>query len=142
MFKTVIVSTKENINVQKCIFDGKNITDGFKNFRDGGTLLPKLLRPKSRGHLRLRSGNPFEHPIIEPNYYSHPHDVATMREGLKWGLRMTETEVFKENKLIPVADKYTCGQHKEFSDAYFECFLVRFYGPPFWPESFRTIFYR
>ena len=30
--------------------------------------VPTLLHPRSRGEIRLRSNDPFEHPCIEPNY--------------------------------------------------------------------------
>ena len=92
-------------------------------FRDGGVLLPALLRPKSRGYIRLRSTDPHEPPIIQPNYYIHPDDVGTMREGLKWSLKMTQTEAFTKNKISPIVDKFSCGNHVAFSDSYFECFL-------------------
>ena len=38
-------------------------------FRDGITLIPVLLHPKSRGQIRLRSKNPFDKPAIIPNYF-------------------------------------------------------------------------
>ena len=85
--------------------------------------MPNLLRPKSRGRIYLRSSNPFDSPIIEANYFTHPDDVESVKEGLKWGLKMTQTKVFKENKIKPVADKYSCGNHEAFSDDYFECLL-------------------
>ena len=71
----------------------------------------------------MRSTDPHDQPIIQPNYYSDPSDVATMLEGLKWSLRMTQTEVFKKNKIVPIVDKYSCGKFEPFSDEYFECFL-------------------
>jgi choline dehydrogenase len=46
-----------------------------------------------------------------------------MREGLKWGLRMAQTAVFKNNQIRPVYDKFSCGQFEAFSDDYFECYL-------------------
>jgi choline dehydrogenase-like flavoprotein len=46
-----------------------------------------------------------------------------MREGLKWSHKMTQTEAFKKNKISPIVDKFSCGDHVAFSDSYFECFL-------------------
>ena len=86
-------------------------------------MYPSLLRPKSKGSIKLRSSNPHDYPIIEPNYYSAREDVETMREGLKWAYKMSQTEVFRKNKLEPVVDKYHCGTFKPFSDDYYECFL-------------------
>jgi choline dehydrogenase len=42
-----------------------------------------ILRPKSRGWVEIRSANPLDKPIIQPNYFSAPEDVATIREGAK-----------------------------------------------------------
>ena len=41
------------------------------------------LRPKSRGHIGLHSANPREAARIEPNYLSHPDDMATLVKGVK-----------------------------------------------------------
>ncbi len=43
--------------------------------RDAVTVLPVILHPKSRGSIRLRSANPFDHPSIDPKYFSHPDDL-------------------------------------------------------------------
>lgn len=47
------------------------------------SLVPIIMRPKSRGRLRLKSRNPFQWPKMEPNYLSHPHDLNTLIEGAK-----------------------------------------------------------
>lgn len=47
------------------------------------SLVPIIMRPKSRGWLRLKSKNPFQWPRMEPNYLSHPEDLNTLVEGAK-----------------------------------------------------------
>lgn len=42
------------------------------------SVVPLLLRPKSRGYLKLRDSSPFSPPRIYPNYYSDPQDVNVM----------------------------------------------------------------
>lgn len=42
-----------------------------------------LLRPKSRGEIRLASGDPFDHPVIDPQYFSNRRDLDTLIEGVK-----------------------------------------------------------
>lgn len=48
------------------------------------SLVPIIMRPKSRGRLRLKSTNPFQWPRMEPNYLSHPDDLRTLVEGAKF----------------------------------------------------------
>ena len=53
--------------------------------RDGYLLAPCLLRPESRGEVRLRGIDPMEYPVIHANYLSTEGDVVfflrTVRQG-------------------------------------------------------------
>jgi choline dehydrogenase len=48
----------------------------------GCTLNACYLRPKSRGSIRLRSNDPGHAPIIDPNYWAEPADMAASLRGL------------------------------------------------------------
>lgn len=37
-----------------------------------------LMRPKSRGYVKLRDSNPDHHPRIVPNYFDDPHDLDVL----------------------------------------------------------------
>jgi choline dehydrogenase len=41
------------------------------------------LRPRSRGHIAIRSPDPLAVPAIVPNYLSDPEDVRVMRDGVR-----------------------------------------------------------
>jgi choline dehydrogenase len=41
------------------------------------------LRPRSRGHIAIRSPDPLATPAIVPNYLSDPDDVRVMRDGVR-----------------------------------------------------------
>ena len=58
----------------------KELYDGTQH-KYGFTWFPKLLQPASEGHIKLRSQNPFEHPIIEPNYLDSENDVDVLLDG-------------------------------------------------------------
>ena len=45
-------------------------------------LVPCLLRPRSRGSVRLTSANPLTPALIDPNYLSEPHDLNLLAEGV------------------------------------------------------------
>lgn len=47
-------------------------------FKPAFSLVPLLLRPKSRGYLRLKDNDPYSKPLIYPNYYTHPDDIKVM----------------------------------------------------------------
>ncbi len=50
---------------------------------DGFTLLPTLLQPKSRGTVSLRSPNPLDAPIIQPNFLEAPEDLDILVKGFR-----------------------------------------------------------
>lgn len=59
------------------------------------SILPVILKPKSVGFLTLRSSDPFDHPIIEPRYFSNPHDLNTMAAALKLAFQLATSEPFR-----------------------------------------------
>lgn len=50
---------------------------------DGFTIHACQLRPESRGSVTLASPDPFDHPIIDPNYLATEEDRRAIREGVK-----------------------------------------------------------
>ncbi|RXW16744.1 hypothetical protein EST38_g9111 [Candolleomyces aberdarensis] len=42
-----------------------------------------LLTPYSRGTVKLASSNPFDDPLIDPGYLSHPFDIQALKEGIR-----------------------------------------------------------
>lgn len=60
------------------------------------TIAPVLMRPKSRGRIFLKSRNPFNHPHLQPNFYSRREDLIVLREGIKMALKVGEAKAFKK----------------------------------------------
>jgi choline dehydrogenase len=50
---------------------------------DGVTLHAVLMRPRARGWVRLRSADPDDLPLVNPNYLGDPADVRHLREGMR-----------------------------------------------------------
>lgn len=59
----------------------------YKNIigRDGFSIVPILLKPKSRGYMRLKSKNPFHWPLFYPGYYTDEgdSDLRTIVRGIR-----------------------------------------------------------
>jgi choline dehydrogenase-like flavoprotein len=78
---------------------GRKLTLGY-----GMTLHCGQLRPKSRGHIALKSADPLAAPRIQPNYLSHDDDIAELLAGLKLGRRIMAS---------PAMRPYTAGAETE-----------------------------
>jgi len=63
---------------------GSGIEAGVEAMAHGGvTLNSAYLRPRSRGTVRLASNDPAAAPLLDPNYWSDPHDREMSLRGLK-----------------------------------------------------------
>ena len=58
---------------------------GFDNPEEGDGMTPSctLLRPQSTGEITLASDDPFDDPLIDPNYLDDPQDVETLVAGME-----------------------------------------------------------
>lgn len=95
--------------------------------RDTFTIGPVLLRLKSVGYVKLRSSNPYDDPIIDPKYFSHPDDVKQAVDGMKLGIAIGKTKAFKKLGAEMFSSKFPgCENFEHLSDEYLEC-VVRSY---------------
>lgn len=63
---------------------GSGIEAGVARLRNAGvTLNSAYLHPRSRGTVRLASADPASAPLIDPNFFSDPHDSAMSIRGLR-----------------------------------------------------------
>ncbi len=78
------------------INDGQNVDlYDFKTIptdKDGYTILPSLLRPKSHGQVNLADKNPATAPIIDPNFLSHEDDLSLLVKGGRLALEVTQQD--------------------------------------------------
>jgi choline dehydrogenase len=61
---------------------------------DGFSILPTLLKPKSRGYVKIRSANPFDTPVIQPNFFSEDEDLQILITGVKKALEVLNANAF------------------------------------------------
>ncbi|MDX1909565.1 MAG: GMC family oxidoreductase N-terminal domain-containing protein [Bacteroidia bacterium] len=59
---------------------------------DGYTILPTMLRPKSRGEVRLRAADPTSAPVIDPRYLSEPDDLRMMMAGVRKAVEIMQAD--------------------------------------------------
>ncbi|XP_071448688.1 glucose dehydrogenase [FAD, quinone]-like [Hetaerina americana] len=96
-------------------------------YKDSFTALPLLLRPKSRGMIRLRDKNPLSPPVLYPNYFNDPEDIMVLREGAKLGYALSQTPGMQKlgARINPIP--FPGCEHLDFiSDEYWEC-AIRHY---------------
>jgi choline dehydrogenase len=60
-----------------------------------------LLRPRSRGRVRLRSADPGEAPQVELPALSDPFDVERLAEGYQRGLKLATSEPIRRRGVAP-----------------------------------------
>lgn len=58
----------------------------------GFAIMCILVRPKSRGYVGLYSDNPLDPPKIQPNIFSDPDDLLTLKKGMLIAKEVMETD--------------------------------------------------
>ncbi|KAG1670510.1 Glucose dehydrogenase [FAD, quinone] [Nymphon striatum] len=98
----------------------------FKEYerKDHVTIIPTLVRPRSRGEIRLVSGDPRDRPLIDPRYLSDPHDLKVLIEGMKIAIKVGETRAFRRIKTKLITNLLPgCKHFHPLSTEYLECFV-------------------
>jgi choline dehydrogenase-like flavoprotein len=75
---------------------GSGIEAGIAKLKNSGvTLNTAFMRPRSRGTVRLKSADPREAPLIDPNYWADPYDRRMSLEGLKLAREIMRQDALK-----------------------------------------------
>ena len=62
----------------------------------GITINSCVLRPGSRGSVRLASADPSEQPLVDPNYFEDPEDLRLSIEGVRQARRILAAGPLRE----------------------------------------------
>ena len=86
---------------------GSGIEAGMAKLKNAGvTLNTAYLRPKSRGTVRLVSADPAAAPLLDPNYWSDPHDRRMAIKGLRLAREILSQPAMKryvQSEVLPGA---------------------------------------
>ncbi|XP_077299158.1 glucose dehydrogenase [FAD, quinone] isoform X1 [Arctopsyche grandis] len=104
------------------------------NNLDTWSILPMLLRPKSKGSIKLRSKNPYDYPYIYPNYFKDEQDLHTLREGVKIAIALSRTKAMQRfgSKLSPHVFP-ACAHVQQYTDQHFECMMRQYSATVYHP---------
>jgi len=83
-------------DIQFHFLPGSGLEHGLSPIGNGVTLNSAFLRPRSRGTVRLRSSDPGDKPLIDPNYWADPYDVKMSIEGFRIARRIMAQPALRE----------------------------------------------
>ncbi|MBR8834365.1 MAG: hypothetical protein DSM106950_10110 [Stigonema ocellatum SAG 48.90 = DSM 106950] len=82
----------------------------------GFTLGPILLCPQSKGSITLRSSNPLEPPVIDPNYLSNEADLPVLVSGVKLARKLVQMIAFDPFRGAEVVPGFEVQVEEEISN--------------------------
>jgi choline dehydrogenase len=74
------------------------------------SILPGVVRPRSRGSIKLASADPTVHPLVDPNYLGDPSDLDKLVKAVKIARQIFATKAFAPwvgAELMPADDPKT-----------------------------------
>ncbi|KAF1782901.1 FAD/NAD(P)-binding domain [Phytophthora cactorum] len=147
-YLTSSVLTRENLTVvtgtfvNKVVFEGKKAVgieflpgasdENRQLLRDGHAMMLHCtpLRATSRGYIKLRSANPRDRPVIQPNYLA----TETDRVDLRNGVRLTR-EVLKQRAFDEYRGEAISPTDEVQSDAEIDAWIRQYASTDYHPSS-------
>jgi choline dehydrogenase len=94
-------------DLQFVLVDVPRAVEGFPSPEFGYTYAVNLMRPHSRGTIRLSGGTPDHHPLIDPNYYGDSRDLDAVVSGLRIARRIgaaSAMDAWRAGEVAPGSD--------------------------------------
>jgi len=83
-----------------------------------------LLRPESRGTVRLVSSDPFDYPLLDPNYLHRQEDVDMLVRGIRHCQKFLTASPLAKLGAVPAdSPNKFCSAHQYDTDSYWECMV-------------------
>jgi choline dehydrogenase-like flavoprotein len=96
----------------------------------GVTITTVVVKPKSRGFVRLRSADPSAMPLVSPNLLREPEDMRAMIDGQRFFLRALQTD-----PLGAKVKTILCPDPKDLSEAALAAHCKRFVKTNYHPSG-------
>ena len=99
---------------------GSGIEAGIERIKSGVTLNSAYMRPRSRGTVRLASSDPRDAPLIDPDYWSDPHDRVMAIRGLKLAQEILASDPMSalvKREVLPGPDVKTEQDYIDYANA-------------------------
>ncbi|XP_054156386.1 glucose dehydrogenase [FAD, quinone]-like [Oppia nitens] len=92
------------------------------------TIYPTLLRPKSRGTIRLLTANPWDRPVIDPNFFANDSDLDVLVDGMRLALDVvSRSPPLQRYDARPIRSVFPgCERYQLYSDSYLRCMCQTF----------------
>lgn len=98
----------------------------FANENDSAIVQIVLLKPKSRGKVRLQSKLPLDKPKVIAGHLASKQDMDTLLAGVRAYQKVLNTKAFaKAGVLMPLKLDF-CDDFEYDSDLYWECYIMHF----------------
>ena len=100
-------------------------------------VLPTLLKPQSRGNIRLVSKNISVKPEIDPNYLAREEDVETLVRGVEATLKIMSQAAWRDvgGDLEIKLNTKECSDHEFKSKGYWRCIVRHFATTDYHPAG-------
>lgn len=104
-----------DIQASIALYSVQNIGDALHPI-SGVTAVCTLLRPESRGHVRIKSADPRQAPAIHPNYLATPNDCDTMVAGVRALRRIVQAPAMAQHIAEEVEPGPVCDSDDDLLD--------------------------
>lgn len=98
-------------------FDMHTVRWGYPSTENGFCLTPNVTHARSRGTVRLRTMDYRDKPLVDPKYFTDPHDMRVMVAGIKLARKIVSQPGMSEwagEELYPGQEVQTDEQIQEY----------------------------
>ena len=82
----------------------------------GLTLTSCIMNPESRGEVKLKSSNPLDLPLINPNFFSNLNDLNLILDSVKLARKIIQTKPLKDIILSEILPGKDLNTNEELTD--------------------------